>query len=120
MKLHMKTHSYKPIDYQCAECDFLGATETTMEVHNGKQHSENIECGLHESLDIHLGTCEIYKCDRCNLIFTNLTDLKIHFENTHIGNFNIQVDHCKQNRKNKEEFDIYYYTYLNLFSSKKT
>ena len=126
MKLHLKTHSYKPVNYECAECDFLGTTEPTMDVHNGKQHSENIECGLcdsvfkdHESLELHLCTCEIYKCEKCNNIFRNLTDLKTHVEKVHAGNSSIQIEHSKQNRQNKEEFDSYFYTYQKLFSTKK-
>ena len=43
---HMKTHSYKPVDFKCEECDFLGASSFTMDVHIGKVHSENLECGL--------------------------------------------------------------------------
>ena len=54
------------------------------------------------------------------LYFQNLTDLKIHFDKVHIGNSSINVEHSKQNRKNKEEFDCYFYTFQKLFSSKKT
>ena len=38
-KKHMKTHSYKQVDFRCEERDFLGATPFTMEVHLGKSHS---------------------------------------------------------------------------------
>ena len=48
MKKHLKTHSYKQIEYRCEECDFLGATPHTMEVHLGKCHSDQFECGLCE------------------------------------------------------------------------
>ena len=85
MKRHMKSHTYKGIDFKCEECDFLGINETTMEVHFGKEHSENIECGLCEflakdqvDLDIHLSTCESYKCDACNFVTTTLASMKTH------------------------------------------
>ena len=49
LKQHMKTHSYKAVDYKCAECDFMGSNDTTMEVHMGKEHCEKIECGMCDS-----------------------------------------------------------------------
>ena len=43
-----------------------------MEVHIGKKHSDQFDCGICdleikslENLKIHLSTCEIYKCDCC-------------------------------------------------------
>ena len=43
MKKHMMTHSFKRANYKCIECEFVGETDLTMEVHIGKQHSENFE-----------------------------------------------------------------------------
>ena len=48
MMMHMKTHSYKKTKYRCENCEFWGSNEMTMEVHFGRNHSENVECGLCE------------------------------------------------------------------------
>ena len=37
----------------------------------------------HEELETHLALCEIYKCENCDDLFTNLKDLKIHFLKDH-------------------------------------
>ena len=63
MKEHMKLHSYKKANYQCIDCEFLGDNQRSMDVHIGKHHSENVECGLCElelktidDLELHLVT----------------------------------------------------------------
>ena len=85
----MKNHTYKSVEFKCSECDFLGSTECTMDVHMGKEHSDNLECGLcafkpkdKEQLETHQLTCII---------------------------------HAKQNRFNEEEIDETYYRGEELF-----
>ena len=119
----MKTHSYKAVDYRCAECDFMGSSDTTMEVHMGREHCEKIECGMCDSvfndletLETHLSTCEIYKCDECNFITTKLPEMKIHLDDKHNGETGIQINHSKQSRGNREEYDCYFYTKRDLFT----
>ena len=34
MKKHLQTHSYQKDEFKCVDCDFIGASEETMEVHN--------------------------------------------------------------------------------------
>jgi len=46
MKIHMKTHSYIRPQYKCEECDFICERKINMEVHVGKSHDINFECGL--------------------------------------------------------------------------
>ena len=41
-KLQMKNHSYKLIQYKCEECDFCGTNSMTMDVQQGKEHTENL------------------------------------------------------------------------------
>ena len=48
MKKHPLTHSYKKAKYLCDECDFVGKSVVTMEVHIGKNHSKTYDCGLCE------------------------------------------------------------------------
>ena len=65
--LHLKSHSYKTINFQCKECDFFCETQSEMELNIGRKHSDQLECGICnyeadnlENLTIHLATCEIY------------------------------------------------------------
>ena len=39
----MKLHSYKKAAYKCEDCEFIGESPYTMDVHIGKLHSENKE-----------------------------------------------------------------------------
>ena len=48
MKRHIKRHSFKHARFKCDNCDFVGESELTMEVHIGKQHSEKYKCGICE------------------------------------------------------------------------
>ena len=118
----MKTHSHKLIDYRCTECDYMGSSETSMEVHIGKIHCEKIECGMCDNifndmanLETHLTTCEIYKCDECSFTTSKLTEMKVHLNDQHSGGKGIQIIHSKQNRANREEYDCIYYTKGELF-----
>ena len=46
MKKHVISHSYTKANFKCDDCDFVGESEYTMEVHIGKFHSEKYECGI--------------------------------------------------------------------------
>ena len=87
MKKHIKSHSFKLAKFKCDDCDFVGESVITMEVHIGKDHSENYECGLcefeaknFENLDIHLNSCEVYQCGGCEKIFKTIKDVKTHVD----------------------------------------
>ena len=84
----------------------------TMDVHFGKVHSEKLECGLCEfqaddlgKLNSHIFTCEIYKCERCDKIFSNLAELKAHALAKHLENKYMSIIHAKQSRNNEEDID---------------
>ena len=86
----MKQHSYIRAYYKCEDCEFEGENYETMEVHFGKTHSDNLECGLCEvqmdtleNLEMHLFTCEIYVCCSCFLKGKSLSELKSHVVNEH-------------------------------------
>ena len=108
MKRHMKTHSYKLVNYQCKECTFFCESEHEMEVHIGKKHSDKFECGLCgfetkdiKYLNVHLRTCERYKCEHCEQKFATLSDVKIHLESFKLG-LDLEIFHLKQNRSDSE------------------
>ena len=113
MKMHMKYHSYKQVEFKCEECGYCCKNEPSMEVHIGKAHCESFECGLcdfvagdNEKLDTHLFTCEIYECKVCEIRYNTLAELKHHVCNEHQkGQQFILIIHAKQNRKNTEEID---------------
>ena len=82
---HLKSHSIKKLAYKCEDCDYFAPDEASMEVHAGRKHSGNFECGIcgyvaneSENLEKHLLTCELFTCTRCDLTFSNLTTLKPH------------------------------------------
>ena len=125
MKIHMRTHSFRRIEYKCEECDFCGDSELAMVVHNGRMHNENYECGLCnfvaqdlEALDIHLFTCEMYECCDCENRLQNLCDLKKHILEKHGDEKTLQVIHMKQDRANPEEFSNRKYKKEDLFQKK--
>ena len=83
MKKHLQTHSYKKANFKCVDCEFVGTNEETMEVHIGKTHADIFECGLCgyevetlEKLDIHLFTCEVYICSKCDFLEKSLSEVK--------------------------------------------
>ena len=85
-KKHMRRHSYSHVLYKCDLCDFIGSEEIDMNVHTARVHGENPECGLCdfeaktlEDLDIHLTTCEYFKCDVCKEKVWQLIKDKEHF-----------------------------------------
>ena len=119
MKSHMKTHSYKVIQYKCNKCDFLGNWEIDITVHVGREHGDIFECGLCEhiaedleALDTHLFTCEVYKCNTCETVFKNLGDLKSHLITEHDSS----ITHIKQSREIVDEYSEKCYRYKDFFS----
>ena len=91
MKTHMKTHSYIRSQFKCEECEYICEKQLTMEVHVGKYHDTNFECGLcgfaansEENLSMHLVTCEIYTCNICEKRFNTISEIKSHYKNDKI------------------------------------
>ena len=81
-----------------------------MEVHIGKDHSENYECGLcefeaknFENLDIHLNSCEVYQCGGCEKIFKTIKDVKTHIDEKQYTDGWHYVYHLKLDRNNSNE-----------------
>ena len=125
MKKHMRTHSFNYATFKCALCDFIGGEQIEMEIHNARLHSEKNECALCDfegqnlvAIDIHLSTCECYACGLCENKFTQLSQVKEHFKNTHQESKQSScygVKHIKQSRKNKEVYDQKFHSISSLF-----
>ena len=91
-----------------------------MDVHIGKKHTENFECGLCEfeageieALNMHMFTCEIYLCETCDINFTTLADLKEHLMKDHKTEKK-RIIHI-QNRSDDEVMDEKYHYAKSLF-----
>merc|ERR1712129_411012 len=104
-KKHMLSHSYKSAVFQCEDCNFVGENKYTMEVHSGKNHTNERECGIceyrtesEENLELHLTTCEIYICDMCDIRMKSLSNMKAHITKEHKDKWLI---HLKMNRNNE-------------------
>ena len=78
----------------------------TIAVHVGKKHSENMLCGMcdsvvgnKENLETHMVRCEIYQCYFDNYKFKTLGDLKEHVKGKHAEwNEHFKCIHATQGR----------------------
>ena len=96
-----------------------------MEVHNGKQHSDKLECGLcdlevgnFENLELHLTTCEMYQCYKCEKRYkaNKIWDLKKHIVDEH----NIKnglIEHLKIARNDCSEVSVKEYRSDNIWKA---
>ena len=125
LKKHMITHSYQELRFKCEDCDFWGPNEISMEVHHGRKHCLNYECGMcefvakdTEELELHILTCEIYKCETCysNMRCKTISEIKTHAEKSH--NSGISIFHVKKDRKNDDFVSYVEYWSTDLFKSK--
>ena len=111
MKRHMRSHSFKEAKFKCEDCDFVGQSRETMEVHIGKSHTDNFECGLCElnfgnigKLETHLNTCEVYRCRKCYNKETKISEIKAHVQKKHFHpNAATLIDHLKISRNDLNE-----------------
>ena len=108
MKMHLKeSHIHTQSKFKCEDCDFYCENELSIEVHHGRCHNEDFECGLCEykagnieNLNIHLSTCEIYECDNCFFRVKVLSHMEDHMDEKHAQE-NLNIIHGKVDRKNE-------------------
>ena len=125
MSKHVRTHSYSYVQFKCEHCEFIGGEEIDMEVHSAKLHGDKFECGVCdyeatdlENLEIHLKTCEYYKCELCDEIIWQFTDIKGHVLAKHKSMYSYQsngIRNIKPSRENKELYDQKFHTFISLF-----
>ena len=79
------SHSYKLVNFTCAECEFIVECELTMDLHVGRFHSEDFDLGLYdaifknrEDLETHLPSCDEFKCRECGKTGRILKEMKEH------------------------------------------
>ena len=113
LKMHLKTvHTIRETNYSCEDCKVIGENEFTVEVHNGRYHNCDFECGLCDfkaksikKLNTHLSTCEIYECDDCYFRVKTLSEVKAHLEELH-ENENTKIIHAKLDRKDENFISV--------------
>ena len=96
--------------FKCEECNFIGMSEDSMQIHVGRKHCEQYECGLcqhenktREDLETHLKTCEIYICSRCELRETTLAKIKEHMQEICEATPYTVLSHRKLHRDDPDE-----------------
>ena len=123
MKLHLKSnHTHREAKFKCEDCDFYAENELSIEVHQGRCHTESFECGLCDfkaeslgNLNIHLSTCESYECDYCFFRVKHLPAIKVHMEEEHEEE-NIKILHGKLDRKNEHLIKVTEHLRFDLFA----
>ena len=106
MDLHLKyNHNGRNAAYKCEDCDFIGENGCSLDVHHGKCHNPNFECGLCDylgktldKLEMHLTTCEAYICMDCNFRGRFIADIRTHLRKEH-SDANVNITHAKLDRK---------------------
>ena len=67
-----------------------------------------------EELEVHIRTCEIYKCETCNNVrCKTISEIKTHKEKSHQGG--ISIIHVKKDRKNDDFVTYVEYRSSDLF-----
>ena len=102
----------------------MGCEEIAMNVHTSKMHGDIPKCGLcyykakHlEDIDIHLPTCEYFKCVVCTEKLKQLTSTKDPFltKHTDVNANKTGVNNIKSSRKNSEIHENKYHNLISLF-----
>ena len=103
---------------ECEHCKYMMNSKETLDVHIGKNHSDNFNCGLcdntfesKENLEIHLNTCKIFRCTKCNEKKPTLSTMKDHVINQLDSEMYLMIDVYKISRQNNEEItwrDFYF------------
>ena len=85
-------------------CEFKTTSDHWMEVHNEKEHSNSLTCEICDFkaqkksvLEIHLVTCELYKCSKCEFKSRRLSQVKTHVRKKHESSDH-SLHHLKMDR----------------------
>ena len=94
----------------CEHCKHVFNNSETLAVHIGKNHTDNLKCGLcerffetKENLEIHLNTCEVFQCTKCKKKEPIMANIKEHIVKDHDSEDYIMVDNFKLSRENWED-----------------
>ena len=87
-----------------------------MQIHHEKWHERNFECGMcnfkakdRESLNVHLSTCEIYECTKCEYVALKLSEIKKHIQETDECSsstiYHVKLDRLDENKTSYKEYE---------------
>ena len=93
----------------CIDCDFVTNSEHSLKDHKAEKHKLKLNCEVCDFkaqtknvLEIHLVTCEIYKCGKCEYKSRRLSSVKTHILKQH-GKGDHTLNHLKMDRTNPNE-----------------
>ena len=94
---------------KCTECDFGTTSQHGIKVHKAKQHASAMPCKIcdfkaqtQNMLQIHIVTCELYKCCKCDYKSRRLSQVKAHIPKHH-GPGDYFLTHLKMSRDDPSE-----------------
>ena len=101
----------------------MGGSDIDIEFYLAKIHGDSFECGLCnfeakdlENLELHLLTCEMFKCKICGKRIFQFSNLKNHFQDNHeLSEKHRMVTHVKPYRDVKDVYEEKSHTYDSLF-----
>ena len=107
----LKTHEadISEVEIKCTECEFVTTSENGIKVHKAKKHTRVLQCEICDFkaqtlnvLQIHIVTCELYKCSKCDHKSRRLSQVKAHIPKHH-GAGDYFLTHLKMSRDNPDE-----------------
>ena len=97
------------VEIKCIECEFATTLQQGIKVHKAKQHTSALPCKIcdfkaqtQNMLQIHLVTCELYKCSKCDHKSRRLSQVKAHIPKQH-GTGDYFLTHLKMSRDDPSE-----------------
>ena len=90
---------------KCKKCEFETTSEHGLKVHQEISHSTLLYCKIcdlkaetQSELEVHVVTCELYRCSKCDFKSNRLSQVKTHLRTKH-GSGDHTLQHLKMDRK---------------------
>ena len=92
------------LEFKCTKCEYVTTSEKGLKVHTTKTHTCSLNCEIcdfkaqtEKVLEIHLFTCELYRCSKCEFKSRRLSQTKAHMQKQH-GTGDHFLNHLKMDR----------------------
>ena len=90
--------------FKCEKCEFETKSAHLLKVHQENNHSTLLCCKICDlnaetksELEVHVVTCELYRCSKCDFKSNRLSQVKTHLRNKH-GSGDHTLHHLKMDR----------------------
>ena len=90
-------------------CEYATTSDQELKVHTAEKHSVSLICEICDFkavkksiIEIHLVTCELYRCSKCDFKSRRLSQVKTYTKNLH-GSGDHFLYHLKADRNNPNE-----------------